>query len=92
MWLSKVFWYLLILLKYFLVGTVLVIIAHLYFPSATLIIGGLFLMGSFGAAYDDYKEKVLPKLELKGLNKRYNKVKDEFDGFDDMLRTIQRNI
>jgi hypothetical protein len=92
MWLKKLFWYLLMLLKYVVVGSIVAIIIGIFFPPAALIVGGLFLIGSFGAAYKDYKEKILPRLEYKQLKKRYKKAKSEFDGFDDMLRIVQRNI
>ena len=99
MWLKKTFWYLLYLLKYLIFGTIIACIIAIFFPPAGLIVGGLFLIGSFGAAYNDLKEKILPEIEYKHrekeykqLEKKFNKVKDEFDGFDEMMRTVQRNI
>jgi len=94
MWLKKLFWYLMMLLKYFMFGVIITVIVGAIFPGAVWIwiVGGLVLIGSFGAAANDFKEKILPKLEYKQLKKKYKKSKNEFDGFDDMLRNAQRNI
>jgi len=92
MWLKKILWYLIMLLKYLVVGIVICGIIAIFFPVAALIVGGIWFIGSFGAAYNDYKEKILPNIEYKQLEKKFNKIRDEFDGFDEMVRTFQRNF
>lgn len=96
MWLKKVLWYLLLLLKYWVAGAILTVIIALFFPQASLIVGILFLIGSFTVALTDYKEKVLPRLEARHkqtqLNRVINQCEHEFEGFNEMVRTIKRGI
>lgn len=89
---KKIFGYLFMLLKYLLFVAVVVFVIAYFSQKAAIIVGSILLIGTFGAAYKEYKEKVLPKIELKEVKKSYKKVEDEFNGFDDMIRTVQRNI
>jgi hypothetical protein len=63
-----------------------------FFPAAGLIVGGFLLLGSFIVAYEDLKGKIVLKLEYEQLKKLYNKASNEFEGFDEMLRIVQRNM
>jgi hypothetical protein len=92
MWLKKTLWFLLYLLKYWIVCGIVAGIVKFFYPLAGLIVGILLFIGSFGAAYNDLKEKAVPNLNHKVLKKKFSKVKGEFDGFDEVLRTIQRNF
>jgi uncharacterized protein YktA (UPF0223 family) len=92
MWLEKIFSYMLLLLKHNIIsGGIVFAIVIYFFPTAGLIIGGFWLLGVFIEAYKDFKE-IVPKLEYEHLRKLYNKASDEFEGFDEMLRIVQRNM
>jgi hypothetical protein len=92
MWLEKIFWYMLLLLKYIISCGIVSAIIIYFFPTAGLIVGGFLLLGSFGAAYEDLKEEIVPKLEYEQLKKLYNKAFDEFEGFDEMAKIVQKNM
>ncbi|HBN83976.1 MAG TPA: hypothetical protein DDZ89_09045 [Clostridiales bacterium] len=88
---KKIFGYIFSLLKYIIFGAVVVVIVNYFNQKAAIIVGGILLLGVFGAAHNDYKENVLPKIQISQLKKDYKKAEDEFNGFDDMLRTVQRH-
>lgn len=78
----KFFWYILYLLKYWLVMGILGAIVAAFAPTIGAIIFTLGLLGSFGAAAKDVKA-------LKGSSLK--NVEQELAGFEDALRlTIRR--
>ncbi|WP_316569270.1 hypothetical protein [Neobacillus sp. YIM B06451] len=90
MWLNYTFWYLLILLKYILVGGISSIIIGIFFPIAGWVVAGLFLIGMFPAATKDFKENRLPKIRKNNIKKEYAKINIEFKGFEESLRSFKR--
>lgn len=92
MWLKGFLWYLLYLLKYIIVGGLVSGVLAIFFPLAGAIVGGLFLIGMFPAAWKDYREKRAPKLKASALRKRYMKLEQEFKGFDDALQLTRRGM
>lgn len=82
----------LILLKYIVVGAIISLIVGHFYPTIGLIIAGLFLIGMFPAAYKDFKEVRLPKIQAKNLHNHYKKLENEFKGFEESLRLIKREL
>jgi len=99
MWLKKIFFYILHLIKYLVFGSIITIIIGIFFPPAALIAGGIFLIGAFGAAKSDLDEKTIPKIERKLALKDQSRMKEmykkdafEWAEFDKMLDDARRNI
>ncbi|AIQ56180.1 hypothetical protein [Paenibacillus borealis] len=92
MWLKSVLWYLLYYLKYLAAGALVSAIVAIFFPPAALVIMGIMLLGGLPAAYKDLKEKRVPVMKAKQINKRYAKLKNEFEGFEEALRLTKRNM
>ena len=92
MLLKKIIWYLIMLIKYFIFCGIITALVSAIFPPAGVILGILLILGSFAAAHDDLKEKIIPKLEYKNLKKKYEKVSFEFKAFDEMLSTVKKTL
>jgi hypothetical protein len=92
MLLKGFFWYLLYLLKYIIVGGLISGVLAAFFPVAGAIVGLLFLIGMFPAAWKEFREKRIPKLKASTIRKQYMKLKHEFKGFDDALQLTRRGM
>lgn len=87
--LNKPIWYLVYLVKYLVLAIVVGGIVYYFYPTPGLIVGGLLLVGSFGAAANDVNS---PEFRERALKKQYSKLKDEFDGMDQMASITRRSL
>jgi len=92
MWLKAVFWYLVYLLKYLLIGALISGIVAIFFPIGGFILGLICLIGAFPLAKEEYEDERAPVLKEKAARKRYKKLKHEFRGFDEALQHVRRGL
>lgn len=92
MWLKSALWIGWYLLKYLVMVLIVGGIATAFLPVAGPFIGLLLLIGSFPAAYDDFKEEKWPQLMAQNAKKVYKKLGHEFQGFDEALRIARKQM
>jgi|GEM_PF-968273 len=91
MWLKSVLWFGWYQLKYLCIVILIGGILCSFLPVVGPIITILLVLGSFSAAYGDFKKEKLPMLKAQKIRKTYKKLGYEFEGFDQMLNMYKSN-